>query len=186
MNANLEEVNIDSQENSNEQLQQRVNELAQNAQKRNATDSDLQKQINELKSSRDRLKSEVEKCRDFQLDVLDAKQEELEMKQTELEDNFEIMEKKQLGIEKKQNEMEDQQDEIVQKINKIKEQPVEKSLDEMSLEELQALLISKKNLKKQKSKKFVSDLEKLIYDAINNKKIFWNKEKEIARVNSFT
>lgn len=26
----------------------------------------------------------------------------------------------------------------------------------------------------------------MIYDAINNKKIFWNKEKEIVRVNSFT
>lgn len=82
--------------------------------------------------------------------------------------------------------MEEQQDEIVQKINKIKEQPVEKSIDDMSLEELQALLISKKNLKKQRQKKFISDLEKMIYDAINEKKIFWNKEKEIVRVNSFT
>jgi len=26
----------------------------------------------------------------------------------------------------------------------------------------------------------------MIYDAINEKKIFWNKEKEIVRVNSFT
>lgn len=32
--------------------------------------------------------------------------------------------------------MEEQQDEIVQKINKIKEEPVEKSMDEMTLEEL--------------------------------------------------